>query len=145
MPKTCAWPTCNNPVVDTTRNPAKYCSKICSNKANHEQKMIRLGRPRQYRECPICGIDMTYAHRSAFWCKDCKPNYHHDRVNRDQEAKDIALAREGMLPLKPGKIKCQCGAVFESWDITRNRMCDRCIEKAEVLNNGAIEERTGKW
>ena len=144
MPKTCAWPTCDKPVI-SRQSRAKYCSKVCSNKANHEQKVVRLGRGRQHRECPVCAADMTYAHRSAFWCPNCKPDNHHDRVNREQEARDIAIAREGMRPLKPGKVTCQCGAIFDSWDVTRNRMCDRCLGKAETLNNGALEERTGKW
>lgn len=142
MTKICAWPNCNNPVMSTAAN-AKYCSKKCSNRANHEQKMTRQGRPRQHRECPICGIDMTCAHRSALWCPTCKPDNHFDRVNREQEAKDIALAREGMRPLKPGKIKCECGTFFESWDIRRKRMCDRCTQKAEILNTGAVP--TAKW
>lgn len=138
-PKICAWHLCNNPIT-STQGHAKFCCRACRSKASHEKKMVAEGKPRGQRFCLICGADITHTHRSRIWCDTCRPKNKNDQVNREVEAEDIAVAREGLPPLKPARIKCACGSKFDSWDTTKNRMCPNCTEKAEILNTGAVPE-----
>jgi len=65
----------------------RYCSNACKTSAGYWRK-----RPREERECPICGTDMTDRRRDIKWCSDKCAN---EAARRDGRLK--ARTRRALL------------------------------------------------
>ena len=126
------------------RSDQMCCST--SHRLRSNARKFRKANPRSYQKqkCVICGVEIKQPKRKTC-CTEHAAEYRRrcsvkNAAIRDKdlydESGDIAAAREacGLKPLEPGRIQCRsCGAMFDSWDVKKNILCELCSQDHEAI------------